>query len=106
MRRRAPASPAPTGGIALAVRALVTLAGGYAATIGAVAFLSALATLLGMARSEAVLLMSMLGFPAYLAVILWGFAARRIWRFAAILAAAALLGHWGAVAIVSAGAST
>jgi hypothetical protein len=62
----------------LAVRIAVTIGGGYACTALVVTVGAALLARAGMARSEAVVLMAMLGFPLYLGLLLWGFGARRM----------------------------
>ncbi len=55
--------------------------GGYAFSAALVALLAlALPLAVGMPRSEAVLLASMLGFLIYLALLIWAFAERRLWR--------------------------
>lgn len=62
----------------LALRIAGTVGGGYACTALAVTVGAALLARAGMARSEAVVLMAMLGFPLYLALLLWGFAVRSV----------------------------
>lgn len=62
----------------LLIRLSAVLLGGYACTALAVTVLAALLAHAGMARSEAVVLMAMLGFPLYLAILLWGCAVRRL----------------------------
>jgi hypothetical protein len=86
----------------LAVIARIALAvfGGYAASAGFVATFSVALPLTGMVRSEAVVLSSMLGFIVYAALLLWGFAERRLWRFCFALA---LLAGGGAVALTGTG---
>jgi hypothetical protein len=84
---RAGARPGRTGltprNSRLAVLARVALAviGGYAASAGFVATFSAALPLVGVVRSEAVVLSSMLGFVLYVVLVLWGFAESRLWRF-------------------------
>ena len=65
---------------ALFGRVMLVIFGGYAAAAGFVAGASVALPLIGMARSEAVALASMLGFVVYLVLLLWGFAERRLWR--------------------------
>lgn len=68
--------------------------GGYAFSASMVALSAVLLPLsFGMARSEAVFLAAMLGFVIYLVVLLWAFAARRMWRVWAVLFGGALLGY-------------
>jgi hypothetical protein len=66
--------------VAVALRVLAAVPGGFACTTGLVGLLVALlSSVAGMARSEAVLLASMLGFLIYLALLVWAFAERRLW---------------------------
>lgn len=64
----------------LVCRVVLVIVGGYAAAAGFVAGAAVMLPVLGMARSEAVTLASMLGFIVYLGLLLWGFAERRLWR--------------------------
>lgn len=75
--------------IALGLRVLGAVAGGYAVTALAVAVAGAALARAGMARSEAVVLAAMLGFLAYLALLLWAFHVARVGRLWAALAGAA-----------------
>ena len=84
-------------GLCLALRVAGAVGGGYACTALAVTVGAALLARAGMARSEAVVLMAMLGFPLYLALLLWGFAVRRVRALWLALGAAA-----GALALLSA----
>ena len=86
----------------LLVRLTVVILGGYAAAAGLVAGFSAVLPHAGMIRSEAVVLSSMLGFVAYLAILLWGFADRSLWRVSLGLAVAGGAG-FGLAALISAG---
>lgn len=64
------------------MRVLGAVFGGYALTALAVAAAGAAMARLGMARSDAVVLAAMLGFVAYLALLLWGFSVKsttRLW---------------------------
>jgi hypothetical protein len=87
--------------VAVAIRLLAAIGGGYAVAAG-LASLGALglsaASLLS--RSEAVVLASMLAFPIYLALLVWGFAERRLGRLCLMLAAAALASWGGAFTLV------
>ncbi len=56
----------------------VAVLGGYSLTALLVALLAALLVLAGIARSEAVVAASMLGFLLYLAVLVWAFSAVRL----------------------------
>ncbi len=67
-------------------RVVLATLGGYAASAGIVAALSATMPLTGMSRSEGVVLASMLGFIVYLVLLLWSFAERRLWRLGFVLA--------------------
>lgn len=86
-----------------ALRALLAVAGGYALTALAVYGLAALLTRAGLTPSDAVVAAAMLGFPAYLGVLLWGLAcpslARLAWglgRWTMLLAPLAWLARLGA----------
>jgi len=82
----------------IASRIFASVVGGYAATVGVVAFTSILLALLfGMQRSEAVVLMSMIGFVGYAAVIIWGLAEPRLVRLWAVLIGVALGSHFVAI---------
>jgi hypothetical protein len=82
------ATPQPTP-TAIVIRVVLAVIGGYAASAGFVAILSVILPLAGVARSEAVILSSMLGFVLYVVFLLWGFAERRLWRLCLVLALAA-----------------
>ncbi|MBB6229301.1 CBS-domain-containing membrane protein [Polymorphobacter multimanifer] len=83
-------------------RIVATVVGGYAATAGGVALASMMLVLLScMARSEAVLLTSMIGFIAYAAIIIWGWAEQRMARLWAVLGGAALASHVGAMMLAT-----
>lgn len=88
MARGAP-DPAMTRAIGISLRVLGAVFGGYALTALMVAATGAGLARLGMARSEAVVLAAMLGFPAYLALLLWGFSVTSVTRLLAVLASAA-----------------
>lgn len=76
------------------IRVLGAVFGGYALTVLAVAAAGAAMARLGMARSDAVVLAAMLGFVAYLALLLWGFSVKSTARLWLVLAggAAAMAG--------------
>lgn len=74
------------------LRLLAAVLGGYAVTIGVCELIS-LALSWPMARSEAAVLASMLGFLIYPGVLIWTFASTRPWRCWAVLLAAAGTGH-------------
>lgn len=82
-----PISPA----VRIASRFTVAVGGGYAAMVGFTGLLGIALCRMGMAGSEAVLLASMLGFPLYLSIIIWGFAAISLRRVATVLGVSALL---------------
>lgn len=78
----------------LASRVIAVVVGGYAATVGLVALFAVLfALVFGMARSEALVLASMIGFLGYAAIVIWGFAERRSLRLWVILGGGAVLSH-------------
>jgi len=79
-------SAAMTRGVPLALRILLAVVGGYLLTAGLTG-LAAAALGLVMPRSEAVVLMAMLAFLVYLALLLWGFAERRPSRLWAVFGA-------------------
>lgn len=75
----------------VSLHAVGAVFGGYALTALMVAAAGALMARLGMARSEAVVLAAMLGFVAYLVLLLWSFgveSAARLWATLASAAAA------------------
>lgn len=78
-----------TNRIRLGLRVVGAVAGGYGVTALAVAAAGAALARLGMARAEAVVLATMLGFLGYLVILLWGFSVARVARLWAGLAAAA-----------------
>lgn len=63
--------------------------GGYVLTALLVASAGAGMARLGMARSEAVILAAMLGFVAYLVLLLWGFSVKSVARLWLVLASGA-----------------
>lgn len=65
-------------GLRLVLRVAAIIGGGYACTALVVTLGARLLSWQAMARSEAVVLMAMLGFPLYLALLLWGFSLRRV----------------------------
>ena len=67
------------------------MAGGYMLTALTVIAAGAVLARLGMARSEAVALSSMLGFVFYLALLLWAFSVRSIARLLLVLAAGTMM---------------
>jgi hypothetical protein len=74
------------------VRVLCAVFGGYALSAACVALFAPLAaSLLGITRSDAVVLSAMLGFVFYLLLLLWAFAQRRLARVMLVLAAGPLL---------------
>jgi hypothetical protein len=75
------APPAWRQRLAVTLRVLGAVLGGYAFSAAFVALLAlALPRVTGLPRSEAVLLASMLGFLVYLVALIWAFAERRLWR--------------------------
>ena len=71
--------------LSVLVRLVAAIGGGYAVAAG-LAALAAVALSTGglMARSEAVVLASMLAFLVYLALLIWAFADRRLARLCLI----------------------
>jgi len=76
----------------IALRLLVVIVGGYAAASVLVAGLARALPVTGLARSEAVVLASICGFIFYLALLIWGFARRRLTHLALGLALAGSFG--------------
>jgi hypothetical protein len=74
------ASPVWRQRLSVALRVLGAVFAGYAFSAALVALLALMLPLVGMPKSEAVVLASMLGFPIYLAVLIWAFSERRPWR--------------------------
>lgn len=73
--------------IPIVLRLFAAVGGGYVAATGLAALTSvALATVTSMQRSEAVVLSSMLAFLVYLALLIWGFAERRLTRLLIVFA--------------------
>ena len=85
--------------LALALRVVGAIVGGYAVTALAVAACSAALAHAGMVRSEAVALCAMLGFVFYLVLALWAFSVRSVMRLWLVLGglAALLAALWWAV---------
>jgi hypothetical protein len=82
------------GGSSVLSRVLGAVCGGYAFSAASVALLAVgLPRVGGMARSEAVLVASMLGFLIYLGVILWAFAEPRLARVWGFLAGGAAVAY-------------
>lgn len=80
----------------IAVRTLLAVGAGYALSA---LLAAALSLALPMPRAEAVMVATMLAFLAYVALIIWAYAARSVWRLAgvwAVLAGALWLAMaWG-----------
>ena len=68
----------------LSLRILLVVVGGYLLAAGT-SGLAAAALAHVMPRAEAVVLMAMLAFLVYLALLIWGFAERRLARVAVVL---------------------
>ncbi|WP_213662111.1 hypothetical protein [Stutzerimonas stutzeri] len=69
----------------LLLRLCAALGGGYICTVALTAAGALFATLLGMPRSEAAYLGSLLALPLYLALLLWSFCEPRLRRLYALL---------------------
>lgn len=67
----------------LLLRLCAALGGGYICTVALTTAAARFATLLGMPRSEAVYLGSLLALPLYLALLLWSFCEPRLRRLRA-----------------------
>ncbi|MCH2393942.1 hypothetical protein [Oceanibaculum sp.] len=80
-------------GLLLAFRLLSIVVGGYFLSAALTALGAAGLVSLGMDRSEAVVLMSMLGFIIYLLVLIWAFAERRLPRLLAVTLGGTAVGH-------------
>lgn len=78
---------------AVLLRVTGALLGGYGFTAALVALLAGALPLVGMARSEAVVLAAMLGFVIYLLVLLWAFSVRSLARLWAVLAGGTALAY-------------
>lgn len=92
MAARQPGRQARAAGLR-ALSACVAIAGGYGVTALAVQVLASALARAGMAGSEAVASAAMLGFPAYLALLMWALPCAGLARLLATLGpAAALLG--------------
>ncbi|MFN3438779.1 MAG: iron uptake protein [Acidovorax sp.] len=79
-------------GLVLSLRVIGAVFGGYAFSAAWVAFAAtALPMATGIARSEAVLLSSMLGFLVYLVVLIWAFAEGSVWRVWGLCAGGSVL---------------
>ncbi len=85
---------------ATTARIVTAVLGGYVVASGLLALSAvALPRLTGMARSEAVVLSSMLAFVTYLMLLIWGFAAQKLARLALLFAGLAI-GSFGLVALI------
>lgn len=73
------------------LRIVGAVAGGYLLTVSTVIAAGAVLARLGMARSEAVALSSMLGFVFYLVLLVWAFSERSIARLMVVLATGAVM---------------
>jgi hypothetical protein len=80
-------------GLLLTARILAAVIGGYFLSAALVALSAAGLAGLGMDRSEAVVLMAMLGFLIYLLVLIWAFAERSLPRMLAVTLGGAALAH-------------
>ena len=97
-----PGAVNPRRGFVISVfqRVLLAVVGGYLLTSGLVSF-GALALAAVMPRSEAVVLMAMLGFIVYLGLLIWAFAERRLSRLWLVLGAGAVLVQAGVLIAAS-----
>jgi hypothetical protein len=74
-----------TSALAVSIKILIAILGGYAFTSGYVAFLSIMLAELGIEAGEALMLSAMTGFLVYLCVTLWMFTTQKIWRTSIII---------------------
>ena len=82
-------------GLSVLVRLVAAIGGGYAVAAGLAALAAVALPAAGlMVRSEAVVLVSMLAFLVYLALLIWAFADRRLARLCLVMAAAGIV-SWG-----------
>lgn len=80
---------------AVTLRVVGAIGGGFAFTTAAVALAAVVLPLaFGMARGEAVLLSTMLGFVLYLVLLLWAFAERRLWLVWGVFSGGGLAVFW------------
>lgn len=93
--------------LSVLVRLVAAIGGGYAVAAGLAALAAAALSTGGvMARSEAVVLASMLAFLVYLALLIWAFADRRLARLCLMLTAAGIVswgGAWGLLRLTAGG---
>ncbi|MFN4014140.1 MAG: hypothetical protein ACK4JB_02310 [Reyranella sp.] len=86
-------------GLSILLRLVVAVGGGYAVAAGLAALAAVILPAAGlMVRSEAVVLASMLAFLAYLALLIWAFADRRLARLCLLMGSAGIVswgGAWG-----------
>jgi len=83
------------GAVPIIVRLIAAIGGGYVVSAGLAAFAAVgLPMVSSLPRSEAVVLASMLAFLVYLAVLIWGFAERRLVRLCGLLSVTAAA-SWG-----------
>ncbi len=88
------------GTILILLRLIAAIGGGYLVSAGLAAFAAVgLPMATSLPRSEAVVLASMLAFLIYLALLIWGFAERRLSRLYAVLAATAAASWGGALGL-------
>ena len=86
-----PVSAARTA-VPIVLRLIAAIGGGYAVAAGLAALLAVvLPAITPMVRSEAVVLSSMLAFPIYLALLIWAFAERRLFRLCLVFGSAGVI---------------
>lgn len=86
--------------VLIILRLIAVIGGGYAVSAGLAAFAAVgLPMATALPRSEAVVLASMLAFLVYLALLIWGFAERRLGRLYAVLAVTAAASWGGALGL-------
>jgi hypothetical protein len=77
--------------VSVVLRVTGAVLGSYGVSAALVALLAVGLTTLGMARSEAVVTASLVGFVLYLVVVLWAFSVRSLARLWLVLAGSAAL---------------
>ncbi|MFA7595083.1 MAG: hypothetical protein WCY92_01910 [Novosphingobium sp.] len=81
-------------GLRIAARVLASIVGAYAVTAGATALIAVLLVFTaGIARSDALIVGSMIGYAVFALLMLWCFAERRLARVWLALAGAAIATH-------------
>lgn len=87
--------------VSIFVRLLLAIGGGYVVSAGLTALAASAASVITtLPRSDAVVLASMAAFFVYLALLIWGFAERKLLRLCLVMIAISAIswgGSWGLV---------